>query len=166
MAPRLGLVLLAGVGIVAFLLGSSSVPSATKMKVRRFVPFLDKHWRYIQTCPRVVTVEDFGGNDGYKAAQVEPIQLVYDGMPSIALFGDSITELSFDPERMGWASMLANTCVSMFHLPVCLHANDSGLPAPLSCLLIQTKTPQSKTGTLGTLTSEIAASAATPPAIR
>lgn len=106
MVLGLGFVLLAGAGAVTFLVGSSSVAPGTKAKVRQVVPFLEKQWRYINTCPREVTVEEYGA-DG-EAAAAAPVELVYDGQPHITMFGDSITEMSFDPEQSGFSSMLAN----------------------------------------------------------
>lgn len=104
-----GLALLAGAGTVCFLVGSRSVPQATRQKVGSYIPFLDSQWRYIQSCPGVVSVNDYGdGAAGDKKAVGEPVQLVYDNRPAITMFGDSITEQSFNPELLGFSALLAN----------------------------------------------------------
>lgn len=107
-----GLVLLAGAGTVAFLVGSTSVPPATRAKARAFVPFLDRQWRYINSCQGVVIVEDYGPAGGAPDKnRAEPIELVYDNRPHFTLFGDSITEMSYNPEQLGFSALLANAYV-------------------------------------------------------
>lgn len=112
LAIGVGVVLFAGAGILAVLVGSTGVPEPTRAKVRAFVPFMDKHWRYINSCPGVITVDDYGPAGGAAdKKRAEPVQLVFDNRPHFTLFGDSITEMSYDPERMGFSALLANAYV-------------------------------------------------------